>query len=69
MWMCTPNLVLPKNKIINIYKSVKHSFQIHIWFNIQNVGVYIKLSVAYNQDNQHLYIGYTFISDSYLVSY
>ena len=69
MWLYTPNLVLPITKMINIYTLVTHSFQIHIWFHIQNVGMYTKLNVTYNQDNQHLDIDYTFISDSYLVSY
>ena len=65
MWVFTSNLVLHITKIINIYTLVTHSFQIHIWFHIENVGVYIKLSVANDQDNQHLDIGYKFISYSY----
>ena len=71
MWLCTQNLVLPITKIINIKTLVIHSFQIHIWFHIKNLGMPKKPSVAYNHDNQHLDIVYTFISDSYsnLVSY
>ena len=69
MWVCTPTLVLLITKIINSKTLVTHSFQIHIWFHIQNVGVYNKFSVTYKQDNKHLEIGYTFISDSYLVPY
>ena len=66
MWVCTPNLVLPITKMINIYTLVTDSFQIHIWFHIQNVGMYNKFSVTYKQDNKHLdrnqlHIHYRFI--------
>ena len=69
MWVCTSNLVLHITKIINIETLVTPSFQIRIWFHIQDVDVYTNHSVAYNQDNQHLDICYTFISDSYSISY